>query len=208
MFACPAAAAKPAAAASGAVNLDAVDVGPYAALVFDVNSGVRVAARPLASLHLAAARRQPSASTSNMAFTHHVVVEQLLPANSNAGADTFSADLCAELAPRVEARAAEWVDYEAWLANAPLPVLPPASTPASDTDASASASAASASASAASASAAAAPPSDALYRKLMDTLPDEAVSVPLALHCLLEQVEFNAELRYSTHSRERRPDAR
>jgi hypothetical protein len=74
---------KPAAPAS-AVNLDAVDVGPYAALVLDVNTGVRVPARPLVSVSLGALRR------AGVSLAQQIVVEQIKPNNSNAGADTFS----------------------------------------------------------------------------------------------------------------------
>jgi hypothetical protein len=83
----------------------------------------------------------------------------------------FSADLCAEISPLIDSRLSEWIEFEAWRARVPLSHATLAAPAAVDT-----------------------PATSALYTKLMDVLPDECVSVPLALHCMFEQVEFNIEL--------------
>lgn len=100
-----------------------------------------------------------------------------------------SADLAGELAPLFQARAAEWSEFVQWQQKAPLsdqttssssctnnPAVPPVP--------------------------AAAPVPDQLYRRLADAVPEESVSVPLLLNCLVEQVDFNADLEADLQAQE------
>lgn len=77
---------KKAAVAAPAASpaLETVDVSAFAALVFDPVLGRRVAPRPLLSLQLPALRRQ------GVPAAQRLVADTLLPANANAGAESFA----------------------------------------------------------------------------------------------------------------------
>jgi hypothetical protein len=147
----------------------------YADWVVDPNTALRMAPNALVSQALLPLRCAGQATALN------VVVSQILPANGNAGSDSFTADLCGEIKAQLASRTEQFTKFLAWRQQAPESVAVPAALVLP------------------SASVFDAPPApttvDALYHRLLDTLPDDMISVPLVLHCMFEQIEFHSELQ-------------
>ena len=95
-----------------------------------------------------------------------------------------TADFVGEIKPQLQSQIDSYAAYVAWQAKLQVPVIPGAIVSADDVESSDTTSDEAAS------------PASALYRRLLDAVPDELVSVPLVLHCLMEQVDFAAELEH------------
>ncbi len=158
-----------------ALGVSPQSASAYADWVVDPNTALRMAPNELVSQALLPLRCAGQTTALN------VIITQLLPVNGNAGSESFTADLCGELKAQLASRTEQFTKFLAWRQQAPESVIvPPALVMPTGSvfDASPTPTAV-----------------DALYHRLLDTLPDELVSVPLVLHCMFEQIEFHSELQ-------------
>jgi hypothetical protein len=81
--------------------------------------------------------------------------------------------LCNELKPQLKAKEDSFLQYLKWQATVPSLNVPVAAFEELTGPP---------------------PPTSALYHRLLDPLPDDLISVPLVLHCMLEQVEFLSDM--------------